>query len=96
MMDFFPEFTGKVKDPRKEQITIRHLLQMRGGYPDEEHTSPLFEVMFFQGNWRFLPHLVDYPLESDPGTKFHYSNLTSHLLGVIVARACNTDLDTFS
>jgi CubicO group peptidase (beta-lactamase class C family) len=38
MMDFFPEFAGQITDPRKEQITIRDLLQMRSGYPDEELT----------------------------------------------------------
>jgi CubicO group peptidase (beta-lactamase class C family) len=96
MMDFFPELADKISDPRKKQITIRQLLQMRGGYPDEERTPPLFETMFFQGNWRFVPHLVDFPLRSDPGTEFHYSNLSSHLLGVIVARACHMDLATFS
>lgn len=96
MIDFFPELAGEIKDPRKQQITIRHLLQMRGGYPDEERTSPLFEVMFFQGNWRFVPHLVDFPLTCDPGAAFNYSNLASHLLGVIVARACDTDLATLS
>jgi len=96
MMDFFPEFEEKIRDPRKRQITIRQLLQMRGGFPDEEYTPDLFERMFFQGNWSFLPHLVDFPLASDPGTEFHYSNLTSHLLGVIVARACGQDLGTFA
>jgi len=66
MLDFFPEFTEEIQDPRKEQITIRHLLQMRGGYPDEEMTSNYFEIMFFHGNWKFVPHLVDFPLSSDP------------------------------
>ncbi|MEJ2013994.1 MAG: serine hydrolase, partial [Anaerolineales bacterium] len=33
MMEFFPEFDDQITDPRKEQITIRQLLQMRGGYP---------------------------------------------------------------
>lgn len=96
MMEFFPEFADKIEDPRKKQITIRHLLQMRGGYPDEERTPPFFEIMFFSGNWHFVQHLVDFPLEHDPGAKFQYSNLSSHLLGVIVARACDTDLGTFS
>ena len=96
MMDFFPEFAGEIEDPRKEQITIRHLLEMRGGYPDEERTPPYFEIMFFSGNWDFLPHLIDFPLASDPGTEFNYSNLTSHLLGVIVSRACGTDLKSFA
>jgi len=96
MMDFFPEFAEEIQDPRKEQITIRHLLQMRGGYPDEEMTSNYFEIMFFQDNWDFVLHLVDFPLTSDPGTKFQYSNLTSHLLGVIVTRACGADLESFA
>jgi len=36
MIDFFPEFAGQIDDPRKEHITIQDLLQMRGGFPDEE------------------------------------------------------------
>ena len=73
MMDFFPEYTEDIQDPRKDQITIEHLLQMRGGYPDEEMTSNLFRIMFFHGNWDFLPHLVDFPLASDPELNFTYS-----------------------
>jgi len=95
MMDFFPEFASKLDDPRKEQITIRDLLQMRAGYPDEERTPPYFDILFFSDNWHWLPHIVDFPLTSDPGTEFGYSNLTSHLLGVIVARACDTDLKSY-
>ena len=69
---------------------------MRAGYPDEERESPYLDLLFFVPNWRvWLPHLVDFPLSSDPGAEFRYSNLTSHLLGVIVARACNTDLRTY-
>lgn len=96
MMDFFPEFAGQTDDPRKEQITIRDLLQMRAGYPDEERTPPYLDLLFFSDNWHWLPHLVDFPLISDPGTEFHYGNLTSHLLGVIVARECDTDLKSYA
>jgi CubicO group peptidase (beta-lactamase class C family) len=96
MMDFFPELAGQITDPRKEQITIRDLLQMRAGYPDEERTPPYLEIFFFSDNWHWVPHLVDFPLVSDPGTEFNYSNLTSHLLGVIVARACDSDLMSYA
>ena len=98
MMDFFPEFAGQIDDPRKEQITIRDLLQMRAGYPDEELTPPYLDILFFSEPWppTMLPHLVDFPLVNDPGTEFQYSNLMSHLLGVIVARACDTDLKSFA
>jgi CubicO group peptidase (beta-lactamase class C family) len=96
MIDFFPEYAGQIDDPRKEQITIRDLLQMRGGYPDEEYTPPYMEILYFSDNWHHVPHLVDFPLTSDPGTRFQYSNLTSHLLAVIVARACDTDLRSYA
>ena len=96
MMDFFPEFSGQIDDPRKEQITIQDLLQMRAGYPDEEYTPPYMEILFFSENWHHIPHLVDFPLTNDPGSQFQYSNLMSHLLGVIVARACDTDLQSFA
>ncbi len=95
MMDFFPEFAGQIDDPRKEQITIRDLLQMRAGYPDEEFSPTHFDMLFLSDNWHWLPHIVDFPLNSDPGTEFRYSNLTSHLLAVIVARAVNTDLESY-
>jgi CubicO group peptidase (beta-lactamase class C family) len=96
MVDFFPEFIGQIDDPRKEQITIRDLLQMRAGYPDEEFMRQYLDSLFFTDNWQWLPHLVDFPLLSDPGTEFRYSSLTSHLLAVIVARACDTDLESYS
>jgi len=66
------------------------------GYPDEENTPLYLERMFFSDNWSWLPHLIDFPLISDPGTEFKYSNLTSHLLGVIVARATDTDLKSYA
>ena len=96
MLDFFPEFANQITDPRKEQITIQDMLQMRAGYPWEERTPPYVDLLFFSDNWHWLPHIVDFPLISDPGTEFSYSNLTSHLLGVIVARACDTDLKSYA
>jgi CubicO group peptidase (beta-lactamase class C family) len=93
MMEFFPELAGQVTDPRKHRITIRQMLEMRAGYPWEESTPELFE-MLYRG---FRPSLlVDVPLVRDPGTGFEYSNLTSHLLGIIVARAAGTDLRSFA
>jgi CubicO group peptidase (beta-lactamase class C family) len=93
MMEFFPEFAGQIKDPKKNQITIRDMLQMRAGYPWEESTAELFEMLYHG----FRPSLlVDVPLVRDPGTDFEYSSLTSHLLGIIVARATGKDLKSFA
>jgi CubicO group peptidase (beta-lactamase class C family) len=97
MMEFFPEFASQVRgnDRRKEEITIQQMLQMRAGYPYDS-TGGYSDILFLSGNWRWLPHLVDFPLDNDPGTQVNYSSLTSHILGVIVARACETDLMSYA
>jgi CubicO group peptidase (beta-lactamase class C family) len=95
MTDFFPEVVGRIKDPRKEQIAIRHLLQMRAGYPDEERERQYLDSLFFTENYHWIPRLVGFPLVNDPGTEFNYSCLTSHLLAIIVARAVKTDLRSY-
>jgi len=94
MLDFFPEYTDQIDDPRKEQITIRDLLMMRSGFVWEERTQ--YMEAFFSSGGYWLPFIVDFPLTSDPGTEFGYSNLSSHTLGVIVSRACETDLYSFA
>jgi CubicO group peptidase (beta-lactamase class C family) len=93
MMEFFPEFASRITDSRKKQITIKQMLQMRAGYPWEEATAEGTDLLFTG----FRPsNLVDVPLAYDPGSDSAYSNLTAHLLGIIVARACNTDLKSFA
>ncbi len=93
MIEFFPELAGQITDPRKNEITIREMLQMRAGYPWEESTPELFEMLYHG----FRPSLLaTVPLATDPGTHCEYSNLTSHLLGVIVARATGVDLKTYA
>ncbi len=92
MLDFFPEVIDQIKDPRKAQITIRQMLQMRAGYPWEETDPALWDALW---SGDYIPLIVYFPLVSDPGAAFHYSNLTAHWLGIIVARACDTDLKSF-
>ena len=66
---------------------------MRAGYPWEEATAEGTDLLYTG----FRPsNLVDVPLAYDPGSSSAYSNLTSHLLGIIVARACDTDLKSFA
>jgi len=93
MMEFFPEFANRIRDPRKNDITIRQMLQMRAGYPWEEATAEGTDLLY---SGFHTSNLVDVPLAYDPGSDSVYSNLTPHLLGIIVARACDTDLKSFA
>ena len=93
MLDFFPEVADQITDPRKEQITIRHLLQMRAGYPWEETDAALWEGLL---SGYYVPLIEGFPLITDPGTEFHYSNLSSNWLGIIIDRATGTNLKSFA
>jgi CubicO group peptidase (beta-lactamase class C family) len=93
MVDFFPEIVSQITDPRKGQITIREMLQMRAGYPWEETHPDLWEGLL---SGLYVPLIEEFPLTADPGTEFQYSNLTSNWLGIIVDRACGMHLRAYA
>jgi CubicO group peptidase (beta-lactamase class C family) len=93
MLEFYPEVAGRITDPRKKQITVRDMLQMRAGYPWEETHPALWEGLL---SGRYPPLIEEFPLTADPGTKFQYSNLTSNWLGIIVDRACGMHLRSYA
>ena len=93
MLDFFPEVAGQITDPRKKQITVQDLLQMRGGYPWEETDPALWEGML---SGYYVPLIERFPLIADPGTEFHYSNLTSMWLGIIIDRVTGRNLKAYA
>ena len=90
---FFPEIDWPRIDPRKSQITIRQILQMRSGFPWEEFSGHI-NLLFSRSNW--IPLIEELPLSGDPGSQFGYSNFTAHLMAIILARAANADLRSFA
>lgn len=94
MAEFFPEYDWETMDSRKSDITIRQILQMRSGYPWEEFSDYHDELWARFNNW--LPLISEFPLTNDPGTQFGYSNLTSHVMGIIISRAAETSLLNFA
>jgi CubicO group peptidase (beta-lactamase class C family) len=93
MLDFFPEVVNQITDPRKEQITIRDLLQMRSGYPWEETDPALWDGLL---SGHYPPLIEEFPLIADQGTEFNYSNLSSAWLGIIVDRATGMNLKAYA
>lgn len=93
LKDFFPEIDWGSTDPRKSEITIQQILQMRSGYPWEESDGYL-NTLFQSSNW--IPFLSQFPLMHDPGTQFGYSNFTAHMMGIIISRSAKKSLLAFA
>ncbi len=76
-------------DPRAA-ITLRHLLNMSSGLRHIEADPP--EVadtnrgLFSDKSGDIVAHAISAPLASQPGTKFQYSTLTTHILDDIAVR----------
>lgn len=84
MMDFFPEYASPRLDPRKYQITLRHLLTMRAGFAWED-TVPDLEAYLASPDW--VGYALNLPLRYDPGQVFHYASIQTNLLSAILTKA---------
>jgi CubicO group peptidase (beta-lactamase class C family) len=77
--------------PRKEAITIRHLLTFTTGFEyDELSTSygdpnNLFNIWKASSDW--VQFTLDLPMNADPGQQFTFCAPASHLLSVILSKA---------
>ena len=84
-------------DPRKEKITLTHLLSSQSGFPCNEHdsTSPGHETKLFEtADW--VKTYLDLPLIADPGTKGSYCSANFYTAGRIVEKATGKSLPVFA
>jgi CubicO group peptidase (beta-lactamase class C family) len=88
---WFPELT-RDKDPRKQQITLEHLLTMKPGL--ESTSNRNYGAWVQSGNWvRFA---LSRPMLADPGEVMDYSTGNTHLLSAILTRATKTSTWEFA
>jgi CubicO group peptidase (beta-lactamase class C family) len=89
MLSFFPNHTIAHIDEQKEIVTLRDLLTMRSGLPWDETSAPFSspENDVYQLNYNMsggVQYVLDFPMEHEPDTVFHYNTGASHLLSGIV------------
>jgi CubicO group peptidase (beta-lactamase class C family) len=81
IMDYFPEYIYSGMDSRFFDITVRHLLTMRMGIDIEENT---LMAIVRTNDW--IRETFKLPLLFDPGQKFSYNSLETHLLSAILTK----------
>ena len=86
MLDFFPEYIVTGMDPRKSQITLRHLITMRAGFDNSiEDYDVNWNLWVNSSDW--VEYTIQLPLLYDPGTQFAYITAETHLLSAILTKA---------
>lgn len=91
---WFPQLKTD-KDKRKQEITLREVMNQASGLRHEDLDKPngIGEFLSRQDMAGFV---LDAPMITDPGTTFHYNNAATHLLGIILTRASGMDVLTFA
>ena len=95
LLDFFPDFTPT--DLRQQQISLRHLLEMKGGLRAEEFygIGPYLEdEMSETDNW--VQYALQVPLKDQPGLNFSYNSCEPLLVGAALSHAVETSIMDFS
>ena len=77
LLDFFPEIASLAENPRKQTITLHHLLSLQTGfteqYPYEFWRDPVRSALMR-------------PMVEQPGTHFFYDNLSVDILSGLLTR----------
>jgi CubicO group peptidase (beta-lactamase class C family) len=83
MISFFPEYDTPDLDPRTRTITIRHLLTMRAGFDYTDANPGPYLDSPTADRVNLIIHL---PLKYNPGEKFYYGSIQTHLLSAIITK----------
>ena len=100
VIDFFPNYTIDNWDPRKENITLEHLLTMSSGLefhevdiPYEEPENDLFAMYRSSNMWQYV---LDRPMEYDPGEHWSYNSGGIELLGGVIEQSTGYSVADFA
>ena len=91
VLNFFPDRVIANDDPRKQAMTVEHLLTMRSGldWPESSlsynSSSNILRQMFRSRD--YVQFVLDRPMVAAPGAIFNYNTGASHLLAVILEEA---------
>jgi CubicO group peptidase (beta-lactamase class C family) len=92
VQDFIPELSG----PYADQVTVGDLASMASGQRWEEKYYSPFSVTAAAYFLKDLDSaILEQPIEEVPGKSFNYKSGTTHLLGMVIAKATGKNLTEY-
>ncbi|MBI5831605.1 MAG: beta-lactamase family protein [Armatimonadetes bacterium] len=92
------------KDERWRAITLRHLLQHRGGFDRDKSGDPMFKSRQIAADLALPPPadgaailrwMVSQPLDYTPGERYAYSNFGYMLLGMVIEKVTGVSYEAY-
>lgn len=101
LLDFFPEYDDiQNLTERKKAITLHDVLTMRTGLIWDEWTYPYGDqrndTYNLFGSHDMIKHMLDLPMNSEPGTRFTYNSGATMLLSGIIANSTGMSTAAFA
>lgn len=93
LIEFFPEYIKDESDPRKMEISLKHLLTMSAGFRWNDR-GPSMGNWYTSSNW--LKFSIQLPQENNPGDVFNYNSSISHILSIILSKSTKTSTLDFA
>ncbi|MGY5853184.1 MAG: serine hydrolase [Candidatus Thorarchaeota archaeon] len=93
LVEFFPEYFTPGMDPRKWNITIKHLLTMTAGFNFSEYTE---EWIAYATSENWVQYAIELPLMHSPGEDWNYGTVQTNLLSAILTRATGMSTRDFA
>jgi CubicO group peptidase (beta-lactamase class C family) len=90
VLSYFPEFDGRVTDPRSRAIKVRHVAAMASGHDDD-----IIDEAIAAGDGDMLLGLLLIPPDREPGSVFAYNQPCTYALSAIVQRVSGGSLTEF-
>lgn len=95
---FFPEHAQGPNAAALQRVTLRHLLTLSPGFDrrgfDANTDYPDFVQRLFAPG--LLAHALGRPLVEEPGSRFYYSNMDTHLVAEALARRLKVPLTAYA
>ncbi len=99
VLSFFDTTRVKNIDDRKRRLTIRHLMNMSGGFEWNEnlpYADPRNDASVMEASYDWVSYAIDKPMARDPGAMFNYSSGETQLLAHIFQRATGIDVEEYA
>lgn len=91
VISYFPEYWSEHLDAKVQAVSIRHLLSMTSGFDcTDRHPKGFFRSK----NW--TKFYLERKIIHDPGSKFHYSSASSHLLSALLYKLTSLNVYDFA